>query len=35
MVKGHTLIPMGRNMWGNGRVGCLGLGPNTTKMEKS
>ena len=35
MVKEHTVIPMGRNMWVNGRAGCLGLGPNTTKMEKS
>ena len=35
MVKGHTLILMGKNMWVNGRVGDLGLENYMTKTETS
>ena len=35
MVKGHTLILMGKNMWVNGRVVDLGSGNYMTKTETS
>jgi len=30
----HTHILMGKYMWGNGKVGVLGLEQNTTKTGK-
>jgi len=35
MVKEHTHILMGKYMWGNGKVGVLGLEQNIIKTGKS